>query len=490
MNNRRIHWEKKHLFFFIATALLVAVSMLNVSNSHDWGGDFAMYISQSQNILDGKPIWETGYIVNPQYTMLSPKEYPPLFSILILPIIAIYGIEIQPILYFVSFLFAMSTVLMFVFFYKTEKVNKWWALALSMGFILNPVIQLLKNEILADILLMIIVLGFLFLYNKRNVWMLGLFSGLAILTKEIGYCLVIVFIFDSIISYFKNEFSFKEISVKVTKFIGVALSVVVLIKLLLGSRLGIGYESHFDQRDLFESIWTNIIYYQRLIQYFLVVELHEKNLFQSITYFLGLIGFILFILGWINTNKRVYGLFMLVYLGILLAYPYQGSGDRFLLPIMPLILLWIYQSIRNNIWNKYKVGKGISGFYILLLIAIYIKQDVIVYKNKDLIKNGPNQPKNQAWMKFIKESIPKNSIVLFFKPRVLYLYSDKKSIANKRNASAEQIEKLIDDFDVNYVVYSKEFANNNVKKIMDMHLYWKSVYNHDKILIFERMLKN
>ena len=115
MNNRRIHWEKKHLFFFIATALLIAVSMLNVSNSHDWGGDFAMYISQSQNILDGKPIWETGYIVNPQYTMLSPKEYPPLFSILILPIIAIYGIEIQPILYFVSFLFAISTILMFVF---------------------------------------------------------------------------------------------------------------------------------------------------------------------------------------------------------------------------------------------------------------------------------------------------------------------------------------------------------------------------------------
>ena len=116
MINWYIYWGKKHLFLLFAATFLIAISMFNVSNSHDWGGDFAMYISQSQNILDGKPIGETGYIVNPQFPMMSPNEYPPLFSILMVPIIAVWDIEIQPILYFVSFLFALSAILMFVFF--------------------------------------------------------------------------------------------------------------------------------------------------------------------------------------------------------------------------------------------------------------------------------------------------------------------------------------------------------------------------------------
>jgi len=473
-------------FFLLVGVVFIVISMLNVRNSHDWGGDFSMYISQSQNILEGKPIGETGYIFNPQYPMLSPKEYPPLFSIVITPIIAVWDIEIQPILIFVSLLFALSSILMFVFFNKTEGVNKWWAIILSIGFLLNPAIQLLKNEILSDILLMVIILCFLIFYKKKNIWLLGVLTALAILTKEIGYCLVIVFILDSIISYIKKEDSAKTISIEAVKFIGVTFLVVILVKLMVGSRFGSAYEAHFEQKDLWESIWINLGYYQRKIHFFLAIELGVWKLYKPLPILLGAIGLTMFIFGWINSKKRINSLFLLVYFGVILVYPYRHGGFRFLFPIIPFILLWIFTSIKKFSWNNTKSGTRIAGFYFFLLIGSYIPHDVKTYHKRYMIKKGPNQIKNQAWMKYIKENTIKNSKVLFFKPRVLYLYTGCKSIANKGDDSIEQIERLMDEFDVNYIVYSKEFAVKNVMVIVKKHSYWQLVYNHDQVKIFKK----
>ena len=48
--------------YLILILLLLPVFFINVTDSHDWGGDFAQYISQAKNIVEGNPHYETGYI--------------------------------------------------------------------------------------------------------------------------------------------------------------------------------------------------------------------------------------------------------------------------------------------------------------------------------------------------------------------------------------------------------------------------------------------
>jgi len=46
-------YGSKNISFTILMALvLVPLFFINARNSHDWGGDFAMYIMQAINIVD------------------------------------------------------------------------------------------------------------------------------------------------------------------------------------------------------------------------------------------------------------------------------------------------------------------------------------------------------------------------------------------------------------------------------------------------------
>lgn len=476
---------KENLFLVFVIILIFVISIANVRDSHDWGGDFAMYLSQSQNIINCS-VGETGYIFNPDYPMLSPKEYPPFFSILLTPIVAIWGIEIQPILFFMAIIFALYVIFLFVFFSKVEKINKWWSLLLSLVFFLNPFTQKFKNEISAEIILAFIFLLFLIAYKKKNVWYLGILTACAILTKEIGYSLLCLFFIDYLISFIKKEVHWKKIGYDLLKFIGVIFLIVVTIKLVFSGSLGGGYANHFKQENFWETIWSNIGYYQQVIQYFFEVDLLNWKLYQPIAYFLGIVGVCMFIFGWINNGKRIYGILMFIYFGILLVYPYQCSGFRFLVPIIPIILLWIFQSLDNYSWRSEKLKTGIKVFFFVVCLGSYIQQDNLIYKTKNQIQYGPNEAKNQAWMTFVKENVQQDDIVLFIKPRVLYLYSGCKSITPRKQATIEQIEVLIDNYNVSYIVYYQGFSNDNIKKAMDRNPLWQLIYHQDEIQIFNR----
>ncbi len=97
--------------------LLVSLPLffLNIHDVHLWGDDFAQYIREAQNIANGKPYYQSGYIFNPYNTVYAPAQYPPGFPLLLAPVVKIWGLSIRAMCYFNSviavcfLLFCIST---------------------------------------------------------------------------------------------------------------------------------------------------------------------------------------------------------------------------------------------------------------------------------------------------------------------------------------------------------------------------------------------
>ena len=74
-----IFYNRKSRFVWLVAIMLIPLFFINVRNSHDWGGDFAMYIMQAENIVKGIPQADNLYIYNPDNACLAHRLIPLVF---------------------------------------------------------------------------------------------------------------------------------------------------------------------------------------------------------------------------------------------------------------------------------------------------------------------------------------------------------------------------------------------------------------------------
>src|SRR5690242_20031072 len=71
----------------VLVTLVMVFQIATIRAGHSWGDDFAQYIQQARNWADGRPFAATGYIHNPDFPAIGPVMYPPLFPMLLAPVI-------------------------------------------------------------------------------------------------------------------------------------------------------------------------------------------------------------------------------------------------------------------------------------------------------------------------------------------------------------------------------------------------------------------
>src|SRR5262245_23877625 len=72
-------------------AFIIAVQWWALPKGHDWGDDFAMYVSHARNLVEGRDYSDTGYIFNPHYSHVGPRNYPPVTPLLLTLPYAAFG---------------------------------------------------------------------------------------------------------------------------------------------------------------------------------------------------------------------------------------------------------------------------------------------------------------------------------------------------------------------------------------------------------------
>ena len=75
----------------IVVIFLLPLLFTYIRDSYDWEGDTALLLEQAENIATGKPFYQSNFIYNSDFPILSPQYYPPLTPLLFSSIYIFFG---------------------------------------------------------------------------------------------------------------------------------------------------------------------------------------------------------------------------------------------------------------------------------------------------------------------------------------------------------------------------------------------------------------
>jgi len=129
----------------------------------------------------------------------------------------------------------------------------------------------------------------------------------------------------------------------------------------------------------------------------------------------------------IHNPARIIDFFVMFYMLILLLYPVNIAGNRYLLPIFPFLLYYAaigVESIKLNInINKHIIAMTF-GLFVLLPYSMSIFN--IVQHQKETLA-GPQEPASLEAFDYIMKNVPQNAAFAFAMPRALALYTGRKA---------------------------------------------------------------
>ena len=98
-----MHSQRKFEITSLAVLVgaIIAFYGLLIRPGMPWGDDWATYVQNALNLLHNNPYSATGYVVNPE-TDIGPSTYPPLYPLMLVLPIALWGVDFDAIRQFPS----------------------------------------------------------------------------------------------------------------------------------------------------------------------------------------------------------------------------------------------------------------------------------------------------------------------------------------------------------------------------------------------------
>ena len=449
------HWPE-----IVLIGLVAVFYFLTIRGGHNWSGDYALFIAHAGNIVNGLAYAATGYIHNPYYPGLSPVAYPPVFSLMLAPVYAVFG------LYLIAFKWVVvaSFIVFLIFYYRfcLDKLNLSVSrLGAVIAIALNGLYWENKDLILSYYPFMMFTFAALVLMEQltqaeleeRRRLTLAVLTGFCIYlaygTRSVGLVLIPTLVAADLI-----RLKFRSISLSTI----VALIVFGVFYLIQNVYLSVdksylsdmntylvGNTSDTPPRDLFtlgstylKSISHNVV--TNLEKYMIVVWRYWSNDFGKIaqagmfllTGVFALVGFI----AQLKSKSQVGELFLLFYVGLLLVVPFYL--DQFLLPAIPLYAMYIFRGAERMSTARLFAGKGTVPGLLLLLIAFLFLGTYRLDGFADF-KEGPEKKESVELFKFLREHTPDDSVIVFRRPRIIALHADRKSSVYHRTEKPEQL---------------------------------------------------
>jgi hypothetical protein len=156
-------------------------------------------------------------------------------------------------------------------------------------------------------------------------------------------------------------------------------------------------------------------------------------------------------------EEPVFLLFFLLWMLVHITYPYW-QGPRYIFPLLPIFIYFTFQGMKAVIQRMpaqyHATGRqAVYGFWILLagiFLFVSARSAYINLQNNREI-NGPFDPYSVEVYDYIKEETSPDSVVVFFKPRVMVMMTERPTIM-----STECDRMLKGD----YIVLSRKVGEN------------------------------
>lgn len=494
--------EKINEKIFIGIMILLSISLpfLYIGEGHSWGGDFSCYIAQAQSILTGtmkEQVEANTFIVTSSNFMHGPGSYPWGYPLLLTPVIKIFGVNYIALKCVNVVFFALSILA----FYKLlkGKVSLGYARFATFFLVMNPVLLSMCNQVLSDIpffffsIISVYFIDRMFLSEKNQIFY-GVASGLscflayfirtngivAVLTiAAIEFLLLILKIKP--LRKFRSKLAFpKQKPLAHIAAYAVFVSGAILDKLIFptgGSDYG--YYFRFFSKS---SLISNFREYTGDCLNFL-----SMNLGKAFP-----ILFVLALLFVYSIKKELHkemvsfvyiaGMFALVVI-----FPtYQGI--RYLVTILPFILMLCAEALDdferdvigdNNVKDMYRI---VAGVFLCIIVCSFAFKTAWYAKDvvKDDIKHRANTSYSEMAIEtydYIKANTEEDDIIAFFKPRVLWLNTQRKGFSIGES-NIEQVEN------VDYVLFEKSSADKALKEYCKTSETAEIVFQNDKFIMY------
>ncbi len=426
-------------------AIILATYVVTLKSGVHWGDDFAYYLHHAQNLIAGRPYAETGLIENPAVRNLSPRYYPPGFPILIAPALEIFGFDYTAMKVEIALLFVVGLWFMYVLFH--DRLTDWQAVVVVVLIGLNPVLWELRNEVISDLPFLTATYGSLALIQWLSaryagdppaVW--GVATGISIYlaysVRQPGLMLIPALLcFDLMRAHRVRLFS-----ILATVTAGVAMGAQ---RLVLGSD---GRSALFD----FSPHW--------LISS-LVGNLRGSDEFwhnawspaASKVVFLGALALIaLGLWAALRSGIRIYDLFGLFYILLIVPYPYLSV--RYLIPIVPLLMLYLVlgTAFVTRRFSR-KIAMASTACVLAMILASYGSNYAAASSSP--IREGVSDPQFVALCEYVRANTALDSRFVVRKPRVFTLLTDRAAATYSPSQQPAELLKFMGSIHATYLAW-------------------------------------
>jgi hypothetical protein len=460
---------KVRLYLFIIVIILLYA--LNLTGRLSSGGDDANYIVLAKALASGH-----GYRLISHPNEPAETQYPPLLPFLLLPVVKFFPQnylipKIIPLLFAFASILALSRLLK-VYLPQQEAKAQWLLLCAAV----SPMVIYYSTQVLSEPLFYFFSLLTLYIAlrfeGRENIWILlilAILAAAAYYSRSIGLSLILSL---SLLYLIKKRYkSFLIISLFM-----LALILPWIIRNSLAG--GNGYVSSFflvNPYDLDSGTITFIGFVKRffmnairysgkvvpdLLFYPWLAKINPYNPFKIA---LGLLFSFLMALGFyrsIRTRLSILNMYGLIYFLFCLLWPWYDV--RFLMPLLPLILLFIVQGIgvvigflKKDRLKRLTQKKFLKYALISVIILFFLMGDAyIIYNNREEKMSSEWQEYHKAclWLEYYSD---KGSNILCRKPSYTYLISGRKAVLYPFTQDYARMSQFLKDNRIDYIIYDR-----------------------------------
>jgi Predicted membrane protein (DUF2079) len=422
-----------HLLIIIIIASLV-IGISTLTRGHEWGDDFASYVMQAQSILNDSMdefVERNGFTIFESSIQIGPVAYPWGYPLLLVPSLVLKGVH--PLTLKLPGLFFFLGFLICLYLLTEKRLTRTESLILVALFAFNPILIKFLDFILSDIPFLFFIffaLLWILAFKPRGTLWKNIATGVvlffAFFIRTTGIILLAAYLVFQIIRFFREREKRKEILTGSGAVVVTFGLLMVFTSLILPN----GQGSYFEQLKGL----TPEVLQKNIANYFLLIGSFFGN-GPAWTYLYYILA-IFFLLGvWSRLNDDLLLIvFFFGYFAAMIFWP-EWQGIRFVFPLLPLFVYFAFQGIRvviNKLPEKYqRAGNGISTVFWLVIVGMFLfTSGTGAYSNlrNNRKINGPFEPYSSEMFTFIKTETPQDSVIVFFKPRAMRLFTDRDAI--------------------------------------------------------------
>lgn len=422
------------LIFILLFNLALGASIL--TRGSEWGDDFASYIMQAQSILNGDMdefIEHNTFTIFESSFQIGPVAYPWGYPLALTPVLLLKGVHVLALK--LPGLFFFTGFLICLYLLMETRLTRTESLLIVSLFAFNPTLVEFLDYIISDIPFLFSVFLALLLVTKLDqkqmIWkqvILGATIFFSFFIRTTGIILLVSFLAFQTLLFFHERTKRRTIALYTVTVVAIFILLSIISSLIFPN----GQGAYFHQLAgfTFETLSNNIGNY-----FFLFVQFFDANTSTTWIYIYYFLVVFFLVGAWVRRNTdHILLIYFALYFFVMIVWP-EWQGIRFIFPLIPIFIYFSFQGMKSTTGKMpkryYKIGKGVIYFFWIVLVGFFMFNTANrAYSNlkDDRRINGPFDPFSTDMFNYIKEETSPDSVVVFFKPRAMRLFTDRDSI--------------------------------------------------------------